>query len=229
MIATPSALRRSACLLCAGAALALPTTRAASTDTPVPSDAFPSYESYIKISGQAAWVNGDDASFPKTTGTPRAGAAGIEDLYYSKDINDNTTVTVKGRAMAGSEDYLASFNVTTANVGSVDAGYKRFRTFYDGVGGFFPLSDTFVKMSPESLHVDRSTFWVEAKLALPDRPVFTISFHDEMRTGMKDSTEWASLINPVATVVNGALVGTAAPANTVFIAPNTLLLNEHHD
>src|SRR5208283_5574984 len=149
--------------------------------------------------------------------------------YYSKDINDNTTVTVKGRAMAGSEDYLASFNVTTANIGSVDAGYKRFRTFYDGVGGFFPLSDTFVKMSPESLHVDRSTFWVEAKLALPDRPVFTISFHDEMRTGMKDSTEWASLINPVATVVNGALVGTAAPANTVFIAPNTLLLNEHHD
>ena len=229
MIATPSALRRGARLICVGTTLALPTARAASDDTPVPADAFPSYESYIKISGQAAWVNGDDAAFAKTTGMPSAGAAGIEDLYYSKDVSDNTTVTVKGRALAGTDDYLASIDVSTANVGSVDAGYKRFRTFYDGIGGFFPLADKFEAMSPEDLHVDRSTFWVEAKLALPNRPVFTISFHDEMRTGMKDSIEWASVINPDATVVKGAFVGNAMPANTVFIAPNVLLLNEHHD
>ena len=228
MIATPSALRRSAGLLLAGAALALPTTRAASTDNPVPDDAFPTYESYIKISGQGAWVNGDNAAFAKTTQTPSAGAAGIEDLYYSKDVNDNTTVTVKGRAMAGSDDYLASVNVTTANVGSIDAGYKRFRTFYDGIGGFFPLTDSFEKMGPEDLHVDRATFWIEGKLALPDRPVFTISYRDETRNGMKDSTMWGPLINPLAVVTKGAFVGNATPANLVYITPNVQSLNEHH-
>jgi len=229
MIAIPFALRRTAGLICAGAAIALPTARAASTDAPVPTDAFPSYESYIKISGQAAWVSGDAASFARTTNTPSAGTAGIEDLYYSKDVNDSTTVTAKGHALAGSDDFLGVLNVTTANVGSIEAGYKRFRTFYDGVGGFFPLADKFQVMGPESLHVDRSSFWVEAKLAMPDRPVFTISFHDEMRTGMKDSTEWASVINPDATVVKGALVGNAVPANIAFIAPNVLMFDEHHN
>ncbi len=229
MIATPQALRRGAGLLCAGAALALPAVNAASTDTPVPADAFPSYESYVKISGQAAWVNGDDASFAKTTQTPSAGAAGIEDLYYSKDLSDNTTVTVKGRAMGGSDDYLADVNVTTANVGSIDAGYKRFRTFYDGVGGFFPLTDTFVAMSPESLHVDRGTAWIDAKLALPNCPVFTISFHDDTRDGMKDSTIWGPILNPLAPVAKGALVGNTAPANAIYISPNVQNLNEHHE
>jgi hypothetical protein len=228
MIATPSAFLRSAGLICAGAVLALPTTRAASDETPVPADAFPSYESYIKISGSAAWVNGDDAAFAKTTGMPSAGAAGIEDFYYSKDVNDSTTVTAKGHAMAGTEDYLADLNVTTANVGSIDAGYKRFRTFYDGVGGFFPLANQFEVMGPEDLHVDRSAFWVDAKLALPNRPVFEISYHDEKRTGMKDSTEWGPLVNPDAVVAKGALVGNAAPANAVYITPNVQSLDEHH-
>jgi len=47
---------------------------------------------------------------------------------------------------------------------------SRFRTFYDGVGGFFPLSDSFQALSYESLHVDRSTFWLTATLAKPNLP-----------------------------------------------------------
>ena len=67
-----------------------------------------------------------------------------------------------------------------------------FRTFYDGVGGFFPLADTFQQLSSEQLHVDRGSFWFNATLAKPNRPVFTLSFHDDTRTGQKDSTEWGA-------------------------------------
>ncbi len=225
MHASTFSLPRRAGLLCAGALLALPgVLKAADANA----DAFPNFESYIKISGQAPIITGDSAAFANRTGTPTSGAAGIEDLYYTKDVTKDTTLVINGRALGGTDDYLASFNFTKSNVGSVEAGYKTFRTFYDGVGGFFPLADKFQLMSPEQLHVDRGTFWLTATLALPDRPVFKLSFRDETRNGQKDSTEWAAIINPNAVIVNGALVGTAVPANTPFVAPNLLNIDEHH-
>jgi hypothetical protein len=221
-------LGRIAGLIALGAAFAIPAPRAAAADSSDQADAFPSYESYIKISGQSAWINGDDAAFAAHSNTPAAGSYGIEDLLFTKDISNASTITVKGRALGGAEDYLASIDLETINVGSIEAGYKRFRTFYDGVGGFFPLANQFERLTPEQLHVDRGSFWVSAKLAKPDRPVFTISFHDEVRTGMKDSTEWAAIINPEAVIAKGALVGTALPANTPFINPNVQEMDEHH-
>jgi hypothetical protein len=192
-------------------------------------DAFPTYDSYIQISGQEPWITGDRAAFAQRSDLPNTGTGGIESLNYSKDLSDSTTLLVNGRFLGGSDDYLASLNLTDSSIGTVDVGYKRFRTFYDGVGGFFPLADQFQAFSPESLHVDRSTFWVDTKLARPNAPVFTLSFHDEIRTGMKDSTEWAPEVNPLAVVVARALVGTALPTNTPEVAPNVMTLDEHHD
>jgi hypothetical protein len=223
-----SFLRRGAGLICAGAALALPGIRTAAADTPAQADAFPTFDNYIKVSGQAPFISGDSAAFATRTGSPAAGSGGIEDLSYAKDISKDSTVTINGHALGGSDDYLANLKLTTSNVGSVDAGYKSFRTFYDGVGGFFPLSDSFQTLSYEQLHVDRGSFWINATLAKPDLPVFNLSFHADTRTGEKDSTEWGPIINPNAVIVNGALVGTAAPNNTPFIAPNVLTLDEHH-
>jgi hypothetical protein len=107
-------------------------------------------------------------------------------------------------------------------------GYKRFRTFYDGVGGFFPGTDRLYRLTGEQLHVDRGSFWVGATYSKPDQPVFTFSYRDDIRTGSKDSTEWAAVVNPLAVVKKNALVGNALPANTPFINPNTQILDEHH-
>jgi len=222
-------LRRSAGLLCAGALLAVPATRLAAADSPTDADAFPDFESYIKIVGQTPFVTGDTAAYANRAGQPSSGSAGIEDLFYTRDLNDSTTLTINGRALAGSDDYLASFKIDEDKVGSIDAGYSRFRTFYDGVGGFFPLGDQFYKLDPEELHVDRSKLWIDLKLALPNKPVFTLSYHNEQRTGMKDSTEWAPVISPTAVVTSKKLVGNAAPANTPYVTPNVMLLDEHHN
>lgn len=191
-------------------------------------DAFPTFDGYIKISGQAPFISGDTAAFATRNGLPSAGAGGIEDLYYAKDLSKSTTLTANGHALAGAEDYLINLNLAVTRLGTVDAGYKRFRTFYDGVGGFFPLSNQFQVLSPERLHVDRGNFWASVTLAVPDRPSFKLTYRDETRTGQKDSSEWAAIINPQAVIVNGALVGTAPPANTPFTAPNLLHLDEHH-
>jgi hypothetical protein len=171
----------AAALLCAG----VPARGAA-----VVKDAFPTYESYIKLSGQTPWVSGNSAAYQKRTQSRADGSAGIEDLHLSRDVAKSTTLLVDGRAMAGAEDYLLRVNVTREGVGAVDAGYSRFRTFYDAIGGFFPLNARWLPLSPEALHTDRGRFWAEAKIALKDKPVFTLRYTNETRSGEKDSLTW---------------------------------------
>jgi hypothetical protein len=153
-------------------------------------DAFPTYESYIKISGQAAAISGDGTAFQNRVRQPENGGGGIEDLHVSRIVSRRTTVTIDGRALVGAENYLARFNATKSEFGSFDTGYKRFRTFYDGVGGFFPLSKAWFPLKPQDLHVDRGQFWAEARLAMKDAPEFTLRYSNESRDGKKDSTHW---------------------------------------
>jgi hypothetical protein len=227
---TTSSLLRCSSLLCLGAALVLPASRTFAAGAPADADAFPTYDSYIKISGESPFITGDAAAFAARTDLPSYGTYGIEDFLLTKDLPDNASLKVSGHAMDGSDDYLGVLDLSKDDLGSLEVGYKRYRIFYDGVGGFFPLTDTFERMANEDLHVDRSAFWFQTKIAKSDDgPSFTLSYHDEIRTGMKDSSEWATIINPDATITKGALVGTADPTNTPYIAPNVETLNEHHN
>jgi hypothetical protein len=172
--------------LLAGASLGLPRATAAAK----PTDAFPNSESYIKISGRAADISGSKSAFERRLQQSGDGGAGIEELHYTKDITKDKILTIDGRALTGSENYLLKLNLTKAEFGSVEMGYKRFRTFYDGIGGFFPLNGTWMPLNPRDLHVDRGNFWVEAKWEAPDRPAFELSYSNRTRTGQKDTTVW---------------------------------------
>jgi hypothetical protein len=153
-------------------------------------DAFPTFDSYIKVSGQAADVTGNGAAFAERAHLPESGAYGIEDLHFYKDVNDTTSLTVDGRALFGAEDYLGKFKLVRSEFGTVDVGYKRFRTFYDGIGGFFPKNGAWMPLSNEELHTDRGNFWADITIAVPDKPVFHLRYTNEIRTGQKDSTVW---------------------------------------
>ena len=156
----------------------------------LPADAFPTFESYIKFSGQAPWITGNDAAFQKRLQTPANGGTGIEDLHFTKDYEKAVSLTIDGRALTGAEDYLGKINLSKKDVGSVEVGYKSFRTFYDGIGGFFPLSKRWNALNPEDLHVDRGEFWADARVAVPNAPEFEIRFTDGFRRGKKDTTVW---------------------------------------
>lgn len=158
------------------------------------SDAFPAFESYIKVSGQAAEISGSKPSYQYRSKLPRSGA-GIEELHIAKELDKKTSYVLDGRALAGAEDYLGSYKITKTEVGSFDVGYKRFRTFYDGVGGFFPVTGSFMTLNPQDLHLDRSEFWAEAKIARPNEPVFTLRYTNGTRNGQKDSISWGDSDN----------------------------------
>lgn len=186
MQTTSLSLFRAAGLLTASLAVLSAPLAAAADNT----DAFPQFDSYIKVSGQAASITGDSSAFQARSGQDDNGGIGIEDLHYSRDIAKDTTMLIDGRALAGSEDYLLHVNVAKTDVGSFDVGYKTFRTFYDGVGGFYPGSNAWLPLANQDLHVDRGQFWAETKIALPNSPEFTLRYVNETRTGQKDSTIW---------------------------------------
>ena len=175
-------LPRTAGLL-AGAFVALSGTRAAEAD------ALPVFaENYIKFSGQIPTLSDSHAAFQNRTQIAKKGAGGIEEFNYTADLSKETNLQIDGRVLPGAEDYLAQFRLTKNEVGSFEAGYKRFRTFYDGAGGFFPLNNAWLPIYPRALFVDRGKFFVNGTVALPKQPVFTFSYTNETRTGRKDST-----------------------------------------
>ncbi|MDI1336739.1 MAG: hypothetical protein PSU94_11220 [Lacunisphaera sp.] len=181
---------RSASLF-ASLALALTVGPARGADkAPLSADAFPLFESYIKVTGLVPSVTGKDSSYARRFQAPANGSYGIEALHYAKDVSDSTNVSFDGRALSGAEDYLGAFKATKNEVGTFEMGYKRFRTFYDGTGGFFPLNNRWMTLVNPGLHTDRAKFWAEAKIERPNAPKFEFRYTNEQRTGKKDSTIW---------------------------------------
>ncbi len=153
------------------------------------SDALPEFDSnYITFSAGGADVNGSKAAYQARTQNAKTGAAGIEDLRFDYDLKDKTTLSVTGRALAGQEDYLLNFRFAKEEVGSFEVGYKTFRTFYDGAGGFFPIGNVWMPLFSRPLYVDRGQLTVLGTIALPKAPVWTFKYTHSTRDGRKDST-----------------------------------------
>ncbi len=154
-------------------------------------ETFAPFESYIKVTGYGTSVSGSESAFKRGTGEAPEGG-GIEALLYKGSTAKDVYYEAEGRAMLGSEDYLARLKFSKDEVGSIETGYKRFRTFYDGVGGFFPTNGRFLSLTNRDLFVDRGRFWMDVKTALPDRPVLSLHYANELRNGRKNSTIWGS-------------------------------------
>jgi len=184
-------------------------------------------ENIIKISAQTTDFDGTRASSQARTQLPRNGAAGIESLNLTKELSKITTLQIDAKALPGSEDYLAQFRLTKNEVGSFEAGYKRFRTFYDGMGGFFPLNNAWLPIYTRALFVDRGKMFVNATINLPKSPVFTFRYTNETRSGRKDSTIWGD------TDQTGVPISSVSALNLISanrkIVPAFIQLNERHE
>ena len=203
---------------------------------PAATDAFPAFDSYLKVSGERAWIHGNGAAYRSRAQAPENGGGGIEDFHYARDLNKTTTLTLDGRALAGVEDYLVRLNLAKAEFGSLDVGYQNFRTFYDGFGGFFPLNNAWAPLSSvapavgDELFVDRGKFWTELKFQREDGPEITLRYTNETRSGRKDSTIWGDTDDTGIDygVLNGGLAGNNGNASVRKNIPSYLELDERH-
>ena len=109
-LSLPLGARRLAAL-----ALSLSLTGSLLRAAPKDADAFPTFDSYIKVSGQAADVTGNGAAYAERAHSPEAGSYGIEDMHYYKDVDETTSLTFDGRAMFGRRITSASSSSSAAS------------------------------------------------------------------------------------------------------------------
>jgi hypothetical protein len=154
-------------------------------------DAFPVLDNnYIKLGGQQGWINGSKDAFQARTQVAKNGVWGVQELRYGYDLSKDVNLQLDARVLPAPSDYLLSFKLTKNEVGSFEVGYKTFRTFYDGAGGFFPLNNAWLPTYTRAMYVDRGTFFVNGTLTLPKAPVITFKYSNQTRNGQKDSTIW---------------------------------------
>lgn len=185
-----SLLTRTAGLV-AGGLLALTSVAQADESSSSGADSMPEFtNNYITLSAQVSSPSGDKAAYQKDTRNYKTGVYGIEDMRIGKQLSKDSTMQFDGHLLTGTADYLGKFTLSKDDVGTVQVGYKRFRTYYDGVGGFFPINQQWNPLPNEALATDRASFWADVTINLPNAPVFHIRYSNELRDGQKDSTIW---------------------------------------
>jgi hypothetical protein len=152
--------------------------------------AEPPLENYIDFSVGYANQEGDRPGFQKAQQLNKDGFGGVEALRYTKSLNDTTTLVIEGRALAGNNDYLFDLTLRNDDLGFLKFGYKEFRVWYDGSGGYLPSRMFTQSLYDEDLHLDRTNLWFEAGYTVEDRPQFNLRYDLFTREGTKDSTSW---------------------------------------
>ena len=185
---------RTVCLACAAPALVMTFSVAqAGTSAPATAPVDPTAASnWIGFTVGGAFVSGDRSGMMRRTQTNGDFYGGIDSFQFSQALDKTTTLTFDGHALPGLEDYEANLNVTKADVGYIKAGYKQYRTWYDGSGGYMPqLSQQYREPAwGEDLSVDRGQFEFEAGLRMENLPEITFNYKHAFRNGDKDSTAW---------------------------------------
>jgi hypothetical protein len=148
--------------------------------------------SEVSTSGAAVFMNGDDDQFRQRHGLPPDFTGGVENLRMEWSVGDDSTATLEGRTMVDSGDYLGHLKLVTTDKGYIDAGYRQFRTWYDGTGGYFHngATRTIFHYFDEDLRLDRGEGWVELGLRMPQVPELTLRYAHLLRNGQKNSVIW---------------------------------------
>ena len=143
------------------------------------------YNNWLELSIGNFFVSGNDAQFQQRHQRPAGVFGGVEDFHWETTVRTNGLFTVDGRAIFDSHDYALTLGLTLPEKGFVRAGYREFRTYYDGSGGFFPPNGLWFDLFDDEMAVDRGEAWFEAGLTLPNLPVITFRYSHQFRDGDK--------------------------------------------
>lgn len=164
---------------------------------------------HVKLLGTAAFADGDVAQFQQRHRIPENLSGGIDALFYEREIGEDTELEIEGRAIFDNHDYLLGLSIVNEDKGFLKVGYREFRTWYDGRGGYFRPADAhFVVFDPE-LGLDRGEAWARGGLVLPAGFKLTMEYRYLSRDGRKSSTTWG----------DSTALGLAPPNNRRNIVP----------
>jgi hypothetical protein len=148
------------------------------------------YNNWLDLGLGHFLVSDDKAQFQQRNHLPSGTFGGVQDFHWETSVGKQALFTVDGRGVFDNHDYDLTLGLTQPETGYVRAGYKEFRTYYDGSGGFFPPNNQWFNIYNDELQLDRSEAWIEAGLRVPNVPEITFRYSHEVREGKKDSTIW---------------------------------------
>jgi hypothetical protein len=184
-------------LLLAGLAAFAPTFALGGTPAPAPAPEEKELTNSVEFTVGGFAVSGNDAGFQRRTGNNGDFYGGISDFQFEQAAYGGT-FTADGHALFGLEDYEVNLKYEKDDLGFIRAGYKQYRTWYDGSGGLGPNEvapgdaswiDPITEFDDE-LSLDRGEVWIEAGLRLENLPEITFGYTHRWRDGEKDSTMW---------------------------------------
>jgi hypothetical protein len=147
------------------------------------------YRNWFDLSVGGNIVKGDEASFKQRHQIPDEVYGGVSDFHYEQDIG-KSLLEIDGRGIFDNNDYSLRIGLENPDLGYVRAGIREFRTWYDGTGGYLPISDLVLDLYDDELAIDRGEIFFEGGLTLPNVPIIRFRYRHEYRDGKKDSTIW---------------------------------------
>lgn len=135
-------------------------------------------------------TSGNRAQFQERWGRKQGVLGGLQDFHYELMFGEKGTLELDGRAMYGGEDYSVKLQVVDPDRGFLRAGFRQFKTWYDGSGGYFPATGSAISLGSDELSLNRGEFWIEGGLTPPEGPMLTLKLAREYRKGTKDSIIW---------------------------------------
>jgi len=147
-------------------------------------------DSQLVVSTTGSLAHDDASQFKQRQRVDDNAIGGIEKLYMEWLTGEDGTLRLQGRAVAGNNDYLLKVDYDAPDKAFVSAGYRAFRTWSDGSGGFFPPNAAFFSLFDQDLALDRGQAWFKAGLRVPELPKLTLRYDHFDRNGKKDSTIW---------------------------------------
>ena len=135
-------------------------------------------------------TSGNRAQFQERWGMKQGVLGGLQDFHYELMFGKKGMLELDGRAMYGGEDYSVKLQVVDPDRGFLRAGFRQFRTWYDGSAGYVPATGSAISLGSDELSLNRGEFWIEAGLTPPDGPMLTLKLSRDYRKGTKDSLIW---------------------------------------
>ncbi|MEO8428098.1 MAG: TonB-dependent receptor [Verrucomicrobiota bacterium] len=161
-----------------------------------PEESPKEYRNWFDVSVGGVIVSGNQAQYQSRYGVRKGAFGGVEDFHYEEDVGKKGLFHIDGHGIFDNHDYSVKLGVEHPEIGYLEAGYREFRTWSDGSGGFFPGNNGWYPVFDDALALDRGEAWFKAGLTLPNLPVFEVRYTHQFRKGQEDSTSWGDVNIP---------------------------------
>ncbi len=145
---------------------------------------------WIEFTVGGVALNGDKAAFQQRARQDGDFFGGISSMHWEQEAN-NISWLLEGHLLFGTEDYDITLGAVKDGLGYAKGGFRQFRTWYDGSGGYVPgIPGAWIPRYDDDLDMDRGELWFEAGLRMENLPAITFGYSHSWRNGNKDSTSW---------------------------------------